>query len=371
MSEDAKHGLTETAINSLVDRPPRARPFLSRVLKTARKPSRADGASDSITRLPPYRAPRWLPGGHAQTIHPFLLRRPKVRYRRERVETPDGDYWDLDWMDPPVVADATATSALPLVVLFHGLEGSSGSHYARALMLHLASIGWRGVVPHFRGHPRAYHSGDYLEMEAMLTAIERRMHGNSASTPRYAVGVSLGGSMLLNWLGRAGRSAASRISAAAAVSTPLDLVASGHAIDRGFNRMYSYHLRWALRPKSFAMAARFPGLLDRERLRRARTMCEFDAATAPPHGFSGTHDHWNQASSRRWLRHIGIPTLVLNALNDPFIPAASLPRQDEVAPNVLLEQPRTGGHAGFLTAPFPGDLGWLPRRLVQFFRQVA
>jgi len=138
------------------------------------------------------------------------------------------------------------------------------------------------------------------------------------------------------------------------------------------NRMYSYHIRWALRPKSFAMAARFPELLDRERLRRARTMREFDAAvTAPLHGFSGTHDYWSQASSRRWLRHIGIPTLVLNALNDPFIPAASLPRQDEVAPHVLLEQPKTGGHAGFLSAPFPGDLGWLPRRLVQFFMHAA
>jgi len=275
-------------------------------------------------------------------------------------------------MDPSVAADGTATSARPLVVLFHGLEGGSGSHYARALMLHLASIGWRGVVPHFRGHPGAYHSGDYLEMEAMLTAIEQRMHGDSAAAPRYAVGVSLGGSVLLNWLGRAGRSAASLISAAAAVSTPLDLVASRRAIDRGLNRMYSYHLRWTMRPKSFAMAARFPGLLDRERLRRARTLREFDAAvTAPLRGPSGTHDHWSQASSRRWLRHIGIPTLVLNALNDPFIPAASLPRQDEVAPHVLLEQPKTGGHAGFLTAPFPGDLGWLPRRLVQFFMHAA
>jgi len=368
LSEGAKHGSPKTGVTSLVGRHVLGRPFVRTVSKTARKPGRVDDASDLTTSLVPYRAPSWLPGGHAQTIHPFLLRRPEVRYRRERIETPDGDFWEFDWMDPTVTEDAASTSARPLVVLFHGLEGGSGSHYARALMLYLASIGWRGVVPHFRTHPRAYQSGDYVEMEAMLTAIDGRMRGDLATTPRYAVGVSLGGSVLLNWLGRAGKNAASLISGAAAVSAPLDLIASGRAIDRGLNRMYSYHILRTLRPKSCATAARFPGQLDRERLRRARTMREFGAAiTGPLHGLSGTRDFWSRASSQRWLRHIGIPTLVLNALNDPFIPAASLPRQDEVSSHVLLEQPKTGGHAGFLTAPFPGDLGWLPRRLVQFF----
>jgi predicted alpha/beta-fold hydrolase len=321
-------------------------------------------------RVLPYRAPKWLLGGHAQTIHPFLLRRPKVSYRRERIETPEGLFWDLDWMDPPVAADAATRSPRPLVVLFHGLEGGPESHYARALMVHLASIGWRGVVPHLRGHPRAHHLGDYREIEAMLTVIEQRTRGSAAA--RYAVGVSLGGSVLLNWLGRARRNAQSRISAAAAVSAPLDLVASGTALDRGLNRMYSYHLLSTLRPKGLAMAERFPGLVDRERLRRARTMREFDAAVAAPvHRVSRIEDYWSQASSRPWLGHIRVPTLVLNALNDPFIPAASLPRQDEVARHVLLEQPKTGGHAGFLTGPFPGDLGWLPQRLVQFFKHAT
>jgi predicted alpha/beta-fold hydrolase len=335
-------------------------------------PGRADGARDATTHALPYRAPKWLLGGHAQTIHPFLLRRPKVSYRRERIETPEGSLWDLDWMDPPVAAGATAKSARPLVVLFHGLEGGPGSHYARALMVHLASIGWRGVVPHLRGHPRAHHLGDYREIEAMLAAIELRTRGESTAAPRYAVGVSLGGSVLLNWLGRARRNAASRISAAAAVSAPLDLVASGRAIDRGLNRMYSYHILSTLRPKGLALAERFPGLVDRERLRRARTMREFDAAVAALlHRASRVEDYWSEASSRRWLGHIRVPTLVLNALNDPFIPAASLPRPCEVAPHVLLEQPKTGGHVGFLTGPFPGDLGWLPRRLVQFFKHAT
>ena len=270
------------------------------------------------------------------------------------------------------VAGATATTARPLVILFHGLEGSSGSHYARALMMHLASIGWRGVVPNFQTYPRACPSGDYHEVGALLAAIDARIRVESDATQIYAVGVSLGGSVLLNWLGRTGRHAAPLIAAAAAVSAPLDLVASGLAIDRGLNRVYSYHFLWTLRPKSLAMARRFPGLLDLERLRRARTMFEFDAAvTAPLHGYSGAHDYRSEASSRPWLRKIGIPTLVLNARNDPFIPPASLPRQDEVGPNVLLEQPKTGGHVGFPTAPFPGDIAWLPRRLVHFFRHAA
>jgi predicted alpha/beta-fold hydrolase len=371
VSTDPKHDSTATAVNGLIHSQPNAWPLLGRLLKPARKPSRA-GTRGSETRLPPYRAPSWLLGGHAQTIHPFLLRGPKVSYRRERIRTPDGDFWDLDWMDPPIAAETAANSARPLVILFHGLEGGSGSHYARALMVHLASIGWRGVIPHFRGHPRAHHSGDYLEVAAMLTAIEERVGGNLSAAPRYAVGVSLGGSVLLNWLGRAGRNAAPLISAAAAVSAPLDLVASGLAIDRGLNRVYSYHILSALRSKTFLIAERFPGLLDLERVRRARTMCEFDeAVTAPLHGFSGTHDYWRQASSLPWLRKIAIPTLVLNARNDPLIPAASLPRQDDVAPQVLLEQPETGGHVGFPTRPFPGGLGWLPQRLVQFFMHAT
>ena len=329
----------------------------------------------------PYRAPAWLIGGHAQTIYPSLLSHRPVRYRRERVDAPDTDFWDLDWMDPPSAASATSATGAPapLVVLFHGLEGGSGSHYARALMAHLSEIGWRGVVPHFRGcsgepnrHPRAYHSGDHEEVGAMLAAIDDRVRDAAPDTPVYAVGVSLGGSALLNWLGRAGRDAATMLSAAAAVSTPLDLTASGTAIDRGLNRVYSYNFLWSLRPKSLAMAERFPGLLDPAELRRVRSMYEFDdAVTAPLHGFAGTDDYWRRASSKPWLAHIDIPTLVLNARNDPFVPAASLPGSDEVAPDVLLEQPEHGGHCGFLSGPFPGNLGWLPRRLVQFFADAS
>src|ERR1700693_5252372 len=166
-----------------------------------------------------YRSPPWLVGSHLQTIYPTLLRRSDVPLRRERIETPDGDFVDLDWLDAP---RDPATGA-PLVVLFHGLEGSSSSHYARSLFRHLAGIGWRGVVPHFRGCsgelnrlPRAYHSGDYAEGGWMLAVIRER----APDARGCAAGVSLGGSALLNWLGREEARASTVVSAAASISAP-------------------------------------------------------------------------------------------------------------------------------------------------------
>jgi predicted alpha/beta-fold hydrolase len=315
----------------------------------------------------PYRAPGWLAGGHLQTIWPYLLPRPAVAYRRERVEAPDGDFWDFDWIAAPAgVPDA------PLVVLFHGLEGSSDSHYARALMAVLGARGWRGVVAHFRGcsgepnrRPRAYHSGDHVELAAMLAAIRVRV---SAETVVHAVGVSVGGSVLVNWLGRAGRDATRVISTAAAVSTPLDLTAAGIAIGQGFNRVYTQNFLNTLKPKSVAMAKRFPGLLTEQRIRRARTLYDFDdAVTSRLHGFAGAADYWRRASSKPWLAHVAVPTLVVNARNDPFVPPESLPAASEVSDAVVLLQPDHGGHAGFLSGPFPGNLEWLPRRLLDFF----
>jgi uncharacterized protein len=314
-----------------------------------------------------YRSPTWLPNRHVQTIYPALLKRPPVTLRRQRVDTNDGDFVDFDWLDAP----AAIAEKTPLVVLFHGLEGGASSHYARALMRHLKSIGWRGVVPHFRGCsgepnrlPRAYHSGDYAEIGWMLSTIRRE----APAAPLYAVGVSLGGSALLNWLGREERRAAATVVAAAAVSTPLDLTAAGIAIGQGLNRIYALHFLYTLKPKALAMARRFPGALDDAAIRRVDSMHKFDdAVTAPLHGFAGVEDYWRRASSKPWLKTVAVPTLVLNARNEPFVPGASLPGPREVAPAVILEQPETGGHAGFLAPPFPGRLGWLPARLVSFF----
>jgi uncharacterized protein len=315
-----------------------------------------------------YRTPAWLPGSHFQTIYPTFLRRHDVALRRQRIDTPDGDFVDLDWLD----ASSERDGATPLVVLFHGLEGSSSSHYARSMMRYLAAIGWRGVVPHFRGcsgelnrRPRAYHSGDYAEVAWMLERIRALV----PDATLYAAGVSLGGSALLNWLGREEARAAQTVAAAASVSAPIDLTAAGIAIGQGLNRIYTRHFLQTLKPKALAMAQRFPDKLDGRQIRRVGSMRAFDdAVTGPLHGFDGAQDYWRRASSMPWLASIAVPTLVLNAQNDPFVPASSLPGPDDVSRAVVLEKPGSGGHAGFLSTPFPGRLDWLPQRLVSFFR---
>lgn len=314
----------------------------------------------------PYRAPAWLPGAHAQTIWPALLRRPEVPLRREDVATPDGDTWSFDWIDAPASADA------PVVVLFHGLEGGSASHYARALMRAAGDRGWRGVVPHFRGcagapnaRPRAYHMGDHEEVGAMLAAVRERV---GPTAPIHAAGVSLGGSALLNWLGRARVDAAALVSRAAAVSAPAFVVPAGRALDRGLNRIYARLFLNSLNPKARALAARHPEVLDPALVRIYRSMYAFDdAVTAPLHGFDGTLDYWTRASSRPWLAGIAVPTLIVNALNDPFVPPEALARPEDVSAGVALERPAHGGHAGFPDGAFPGRPEWLPRRLLHWF----
>ena len=312
-----------------------------------------------------YRAPFWLPNRHLQTIIPALfVRKPLPAYRRERWDTPDGDFIDLDWL-----AGAAAPGA-PLLVLFHGLEGSSQSHYARALMDQAAQLGWRGVVPHFRScsgeinrAPRFYHSGDSTEIDWVLRAL----HALAPSAPLLAAGVSLGGNALLRWLGEQG-SAAGFVSAAAAVSAPLDLHAGGQALSEGFNRIYTRNFLDTLKRKSLHKLAQFPGLFDRSAMLNARDLYAFDnIVTAPLHGYRDTDDYWHRASARHILGDVTVPTLVLNARNDPFMPAAALPSHAQVAPAIELEQPHSGGHVGFMTGPLPGRIDWLAQRLCGFF----
>jgi predicted alpha/beta-fold hydrolase len=315
-----------------------------------------------------YLAPTWLPGGHAQTIVAAkLVPRPEVLYRRERLEAPDGDFVDLDFALPePAQADA------PLLVHFHGLEGSSGSHYALALMRAAADRGWRGVVVHFRGCsgepnrlPRAYHSGDSDEADWVL----RRVHASYPGAALHAVGVSLGGNVLAKWLGERAEDAAF-VTAAASIGSPLDLVAGGEAISRGFNRLYTRMFLATLKPKVTEKLRRFPGLLDAQRLRAVRTMFDFDDFyTAPVHGYAGALDYWTRASGKPWLPGVRLPHLVLNALNDPFVPATSLPQPGQVSRFVTLEQPAQGGHIGFPRGAPPGDLGFLPERVLDFFER--
>ena len=314
----------------------------------------------SLTR---YSAPLWLPGGHAQTIWPLLRTGPLPDYRRERWDTPDGDFIDLDWLPHRPGA--------PLVVLFHGLEGSSHSPYARSFMRRLESTGWNGVVPHFRGCsgepnrlPRAYHSGDAEEIGWILA----RLACLHPTAPRFAAGVSLGGNALLLWLGTRGRDACRTIDAAAAVCPPVDLGAAGHSLGRGFNRVYTRHFLRTLKHNAAAKLRQHPGLFDLENMLRTTNLYEFDnLVTAPLHGFRNTDDYWHRASSKPHLKGICVPTLVLNPLNDPFLPPSFLPDHLDVSASVTLEQPAEGGHVGFVSGGWPGNLDWLPRRLVHFF----
>ena len=313
----------------------------------------------------PYRAPAWLPGGHAQTIWPIVRKGAPPSYRRERWDTPDGDFIDVDWLATPEEAGA------PLVVLFHGLEGSSASHYAAALMQALARRGWGGAVPHFRGCsgepnrlPRAYHSGDSAEIDWILQRLRRLFPQRRL----FAAGVSLGGNALLKWAGEQEDSARDVVQALAAVCAPLDLTAAGQALQQGFSLVYAKRFLVTLKANSRAKLARFPGLFDERRMLSARTLYDFDdAVTAPVHGFRDAADYWRRASSKPWLGGVRLPALVLNALNDPFLPRQALPGPQQVSASVRLEYPEAGGHVGFVSGAFPGHLGWLPQRLLDFF----
>lgn len=310
-----------------------------------------------------YLAPLWLPGGHLQTIYPAtFIAKPPVLYRRERWDAPDGDFVDIDFVD--------GVPGKPFIVLFHGLEGSSNSHYARALMAHIAALGWSGAVPHFRGcsgelnrAPRFYHSGDAQEIDWILQRLSAVRKTRQASK-FYAGGVSLGGNALLRWLGES-QHQAEIVDAACAISAPLDLARGGAALSQGLNRIYTRMFLQTLKPKCLKKLTQFPGLFDRETMLRARNLYEFDnVITAPLHGYRDTDDYWHRASAKHVLTDISVPTLVLNAQNDPFLPSEHLPRM--AARCVTLEYPRHGGHAGFAVGALPGRLNWLPQRMLHF-----
>ena len=372
-----------------------------------------------------YGAPWWLPDGNTQTIWAALHARRFAGlapvFQRERWATPDGDFVDVDWLDhaptlptacgsllnvapprsltscsflPPegVAAPAARQSRFcgpglngpdapaslspekaseqPLLVLFHGLEGSSASHYAQAFADVAGSRGWSFAVPHFRGcsgemnlGPRAYHSGDFAEIDWMLRRFASRHHG-----PVVAVGVSLGGNALMRWAGEMGQDARQVVAAIASVSAPLDLTASGRAIGRGFNRqVYTRMFLKTMLPKALQKLAQHPGLFDRKALLAARDLYAFDHVfTGPLHGFEGVDDYWARASAKPHLHRIAVPALALNALNDPFVPAGSLPRYADVSPDVTLWQPAQGGHVGFPSSGFPAHVRAMPEAVVEF-----
>ena len=319
-----------------------------------------------------YRAPRWLPGGHAQTIWAAKLARPfqqaAPQFQRQRWATPDADFIDVDFLQHPAQpgGGADGVTARPTLVLFHGLEGSSSSHYAQSFASWALQQGVNLVIPHFRGcsgelnlAPRAYHSGDHAEIDWIL---KRVVASQGAPSPLVAAGVSLGGNALMRWAGEHGAQAAHTVQAVASICSPLDLAASGQAIGRGFNRqVYTRLFLRSMKPKAMAKWQQFPGLFDAQRLQAATDLFAFDNVfTAPLHGFVDTADYWAQASALPHLHKIQIPALALNARNDPFIPASSLPQPAQVSRHVTLWQPEHGGHVGFPAGMPLGHLAAMP-----------
>jgi hypothetical protein len=234
-------------------------------------------------------------------------------------------------------------------------------------MAALAARGWSGAVPHFRGcsgepnrAPRFYHSGDATEIDWLVRRLRARTTGKF-----YAAGVSLGGNALLRWLGES-QHQAEIVDAACSVSAPLDLARGGESLSSGINMLYTRMFLQTLKPKCLAKLEQFPGLFDRDAMLAARDLYAFDnIVTAPLHGYRDTDDYWDRASAKHILHDITVPTLVLNARNDPFLPGKHLPRS--AAKPVRLEYPAHGGHVGFAAGRLPGRIDWLPQRLLHFF----
>lgn len=319
-----------------------------------------------------YRAPWWMPDGHSQTILPAkVAHKPRVVYHRVRWDTPDGDFVDLDFTAPP---DAWAHHN-GLWVMFHGLEGSSDSHYCRAFMSRAVALGVLGVVPHFRGcsgennrAPRAYHSGDSTEVDWII----KRLRATLPSIKSCAVvGVSLGGNVVLKWLGEQGSQAKQWVDHAASVSAPVDLLAGAQSLAKGFNRVYTRMFLSTLVPKAIEKVKRFPALGDVDQIAGCRDFFDFDNwVTAPWHGFSDALDYYARSAAKPLLPHIAVPTLMIHALNDPFMNGQHLPRPHEVSSQVTCLFPPHGGHVGFAHPQgFRLGLDWLPNTLEQFFKQ--
>ncbi len=296
-----------------------------------------------------FRPAWWLPGPHLQTLWPALVRRrPRLASRQQRLELPDGDFLDL----------ARLPGDGPRVLLLHGLEGSIASHYAGTLMARLAQQGMEPVLMHFRGCsgepnrlPRGYHSGETGDLEWVIEALQRG-DGKPVSA---AVGFSLGGNVLLKWLGE--RSGDCPLHTAVAVSVPFRLADSARRMERGLSRLYQAHLMQRMKAAYRQKFEHIPSPLEVD-LEALRSFRQFDQAiTAPLHGFRDADDYYVRASSRPWLRRIAVPTLVLHALDDPFMYPETVPGDDELSPAVTLELSRHGGHVGFVA----GALPWRPR----------
>lgn len=300
---------------------------------------------------------RILKNRHLQTIFPnVIFPSPRLPLRRERLELPDGDFIDVDW---------TRGGTGPIVIVLHGLEGSIKSHYAARIMHHIHKLGWRGVLPHFRGcsgEPNrlsiSYHSGFTQDLEYFTGLLKKR----APDTSLAAVGYSLGGNMLLKWLGESANS--HRLIAGIAVSVPFDLTDASNAVEHGVSQIYKWSLLGSMRRSSIHKFKRVKAPFSLPNIRKLRTFRSFDdALTAPLHGFKDADDYYVSCSSRHFLKNITVPTLIIHSLDDPLMTPGSVPRKDELSPAVTLELSRQGGHVGFVNGSLLRPNMWLTERI--------
>ncbi|WP_420454017.1 YheT family hydrolase [Rubrivirga sp.] len=295
--------------------------------------------------LPPYRPPLALRSGHLQTVLPTLFRRVDgVDYRRERLELDDGDFVDLDWVGRPEGAS--------VAVVAHGLEGSTDRAYVRGMARELARRGWAVCAWNLRGcsgEPnrllQTYHSGLTEDVGAVVA------HALAEGAAEVAVvGFSLGGNVTLKWLGEQGDAVDRRVVAGVGISVPVDLASSSHAMEAWSRRVYMLRFMRSLSGKVAEKAERFDAVPDLDAIRAARTFRQFDGLfTAPVHGFADAEDYWARSSSLPVLSQVRVPTLLVNALDDPFLGPTCFPYDVSAAtPDLTLLTPRHGGHVGFV-----------------------
>lgn len=318
------------------------------------------------TRVGEYRPPSWLWNGHLQTLYPALARRTwQPPYVRERLDTPDGDFLDLDWCRP-----ASAAPTRPTAIVGHGLEGNSRRGYIRGMTRTLNRRGWNVVAWNCRGCGgeinrtlRFYHSGSTDDLDLVVRHVTCR----SGGAPVALIGFSLGGNIVLKYLGERGASVDPSVRAAAAISVPCDLRASSLRMADPENRVYMRAFLRSLHAKIKTKMARYPGRLDDRGFDRIRTFQDFDDRyTAPLHGFADAEDYWRQSSSLGFLPGIAVPTLLLNARNDPFLAATCFPSETASAnPRLHADFQKSGGHVGFVSFGSGGEY-WSERRVASF-----
>ncbi len=319
---------------------------------------------------------RWLRNRHAQTIYPSMpwSWRTRPALRRDELELPDGDITAVDWL---AEADSMPDAA-PLLVILHGLEGSAESSYARMLMEAARDRGWRSCVLHFRDCgdytnrlPRRYHAGETNDLRFFLNQLQSKREASQNPGPLLAVGYSLGGHVLLKYLGESG--VETPLGAATAVSVPLNLHECAEALNIGFSKVYQRYLLKRMKSAVTRKFDRYTAAFDWHEAMHARTFGEFDdSVTAPLHGFTGKQDYYDRCSSVHFLKGIQKPTLIINALDDPFMTERVIPSADRLSEQVTLEVAETGGHVGFIDGGRPWRPSfYLPERILGFLEPHA